>query len=828
MSLRLIFKLFIVLLAAGAALIAAMGWMHGASQPAAVLNPEYRKLKNIAQATRGTVFKTDGAAVEYVLPSSASEVRILSNPSLRDIDGARREAKANPDRRWQYALEVEELLGDGSRTRRVHTFRRTLAEVKLPGGATGSGSFYLQNDGPTPLSAAPLRLDFAGGARPERLRVRLLSADPDIADVLLRVATPEPIAQRTAETTWRRLSEEQRVRLAAGNLYPADLLEEQERANLLGSRWRPVGPSGDVAARDIYVLDTQDRGAPVEPQRPAVVRTGPDRLAIIQLPEQGGRVRIQLEPLETGAATAAEKVTIRWAGHSAFQRSDSEVPWADGSFVHDAKFGGGWLEIASRRLATVQVRLMNEGAPEGTTITPPVRLQRGWAVERSAALEFPISHVGNMSTPLRVVLRRVGPQDAVPANTPVQMALLGAQGQVLRQVKVEMRLDKQVLAWSQHDGLWPELAGTRASELVEAYFRLPPEVVRVRISADDALLVNGYSRPPDLARAVRTPEDTTAPDAALTAIPAWFALQPVDAEARILNGQTRLLTIQGRLPDDRPDLPAGNYTWEGFTPVNNGAGRVFLAPQEEGVPERIEGLAGTYRLLPASGLVNFVAEPGRSTVPVHLAWTTDAARTFNYSVALDGQAWSAGAASGIAGEILLPAISPGAHRIQVTTDAPVRWLATHLQKGTPWVKRLAFRFDKPLQFEIERTTAEPEFLSVRLYRPAGSVSRMRVRIAIDAPANSNQVGPFPGWLFSQRVHDVRPAGQFVLPVAETAGEKSDVGQTFFVPFPKDAPQGRYRVTLSPEGGSSWIAPSRITPGLTPKPKLIMESFRNGE
>jgi len=828
MSLRLLLKIVLVLVGAIAALMAARTLMRGYAEPTPVVNPQYRELKDFAQLTRGSVVRAGGPAVEYVLPPSAFEVRILSNPNLSDIGAARRDAKANPDRLWQYALEVEEVMSDGSRTKRVHTFRRALAEVKLRGGGIGSGSFYLQKDGPTPLAAAALRLDFAGGARPERLRVRLLSADSDIVDVLLRIATPEPIAQRSAETTWRRLSEEQRTRLAAGNLYPADLLDEQERANLLSSRWRPVGPSGDVEARDIYVLDTQDRGAPAEPRLPAVVRTGPDRLAIVQLPEQGGRVRIELEPLEAGSTTTADTVTIRWAGHSVFQRSTSTLPWANGVFSREAKFGGGWLEIASDRSAAVRVRLLNEGEPEGVDITPAVSFQRGWAVERSAALELPISHVAGLATPLRLVLRRIGPDSSLPAGAPVQMTLLGAQGQVLSRVQVDMRLDKQPLTWSQHDGLWPEVPGSRVSEAVEAFFRLPPEVVRVRISADEAVLVNGFSRPPDLPRAVRTPEDTTSPDAALTAIPAWFALQPEDAEARSLNGQTRLLTIQERLPDDRPDLLAGDYTWEGFTPVNNGAGRVFLAPREEGVPDRIEGLTGTYRPLPASGLVNIFAELGRSSVPVHLAWAVDTARTFTYSVSLNGQAWTAGAASGIAGEIALPPINAGAHRIQITADAPVRWLANHLQTGTPWVKRLAFRFDKPLQFEIERTTAEPEFLSVRLFRPAGSVSRMRVRVTIDPPRNSHQVGPFPGWLFSQRVHDVRPSGQFALPVAETAGEKSDAGQPFFIPFPKGAPLGRYRVTLSPEGGSSWIAASRITPRLAPKPKLIMESSRNGE
>lgn len=827
MSLRLIFKLFITLLAAAAALLMARMWMGGGSEPG-VLNPEYRELKETAQATRGSVIRAGGPAVEFVLPASALAVRILMNPSLRDIEAARREVKANPDRRWQFALEIEETAVDGSRTKRIHSFHRALADVSLPGGGAGSGSFYLQKEGPTPLAAAPLRLDFAGGARPVQLRIRLHSADPEIADVLLRVATPEPISQRTAETTWRRLSEAQRARLAAGNLYPPDLLDEQERANLLGSRWRPVGPGGDPEARDIYVLDTQDRGAPVEPQRPAVVRTGPDRVAVLQLPEEGGRVRIRLAPLEALPGEPNEKVTIRWAGHSAFQRSSSTVSWAGGVLTHEATFGGGWLEISSGRLAAVRVSLLTDGAAGGADITPPVRLQRSWAVERAMALELPVSHVAGLATPLRLVLRRIGPQSGRPAGTPVQVALLGSQGQVLRQLQVEMSADKQPLPWSQHDGLWPELPGLRVSEPVEAFFRLPAEVERVRISADDPVLANVYSRPPDLARAVRTPEDTAAPDAALTGIPAWFALQPDDAEGRILNNQTRLVTFQERLPDDRPDLLTGAYSWESFTPLNNGAGRVFLAPREEGVPERIEGLAGTFRPLPASGQVNWVAEPGRSSVPVRLAWTADVNRTFAYAVSLDGQAWSAGASSGIAGEVALPAVSAGAHRIQVTTQSPVRWFASHLQSGTPWVKRLAFRFDKPLQFDIERTTAEPEFLSLRLFRPAGSASRMRVRVTIEAPASANQIGPFPGWLFSQRVHDVRPSGQFALPVAETAGEKSDAGQPFFIPFPKGSPSGRYRVTVAPEGGTGWIAASRITPGIAPKPKLIIESTRHGE
>ncbi|MEO7852577.1 MAG: hypothetical protein ABIR94_10045, partial [Rubrivivax sp.] len=164
----------------------------------------------------------------------------------------------------------------------------------------------------------------------------------------------------------------------------------------------------------------------------------------------------------------------------------------------------------------------------------------------------------------------------------------------------------------------------------------------------------------------------------------------------------------------------------------------------------------------------------------------------------------------------------------ITADAGVRWFASHTKDGTPWVKRLAFRFDKPLRFEVDRTVGDEEFLSVRVFRPAGTKGRLRVRVAIDGPSSAERVGPFPGWLFNQRVHDVRPSGQMALPVAETAGEKADAGQPFYIPIPEGAPRGRYRITLSPEGGASWVSASRITAGALPKPTLIIESVRNGQ
>lgn len=824
MSLRALFKLFLGIVCSAVAAFLAL-WLFWESSPVAVMTPEARNIQDSARSTRGTVLRLGDPAIEFILGPSTSAVRIQSNANLRDIDLSRKARKADSNRRWRYVLEIEEIRADGTSTLVSHSFRRDLVEVALSVDQTGTGSFYLRKDLPSPMAVATLRLDYAGGLRPEKLRIRLLSADSDIADVLLRVAAPEPLTQRSAETMWARLSDEQQNRLSSGNLYPADLLIKQERENLIASRWRPLGPVGNVEGRDIYVLEAEERGVVATSFEEPVPTVGRQRLMAIQLPETGGRLRVELTPLEGATGTAESfpaQVNLDWAGYSAFQRSKRTYPWSSGSFSQEITLPGGRVELGATREAQVRVLLLGPGEPQD--ITPEARYLRSWTVEPNVPLDFSISHAGIRSTPIRFVFRRVRPEGSVYPDSPVTMTLMGADGQVLR----ELRINTGVFSDSFHDDLWPRMPGLSVSDPFEAFFRLPAEVKTVRVGASEPLLVNGYSRPSDLARLVRTPEDTATPNDAQFMIPAWFSLQPARAQALTLNGSSRLLTVQDRRPDDRPELISGRYTWESFTPVNQSAGRVFLAPREEGVPERAEGLAGTFRRLSSAGSVTFLAEPGRARAPARLFWAADLHKKFTYVVKLDGQVLLNGVASGAAGEVMLPPVSPGPHHLEIQADPAIRWFSNYLESGAPWVKRRAFQFDKQLSFDVLRTTNDEEFVSVRLFRPAGVSERVQVKVDIEAPFEQESIGPLPGWLFSHRVYDVRPSGEFALPVAETLGVRVDAGQPFYIPFPKGAPVGRYRVRLSPKGGAAWVSVSRINVSGTSAPKIFVESGFNDE
>lgn len=818
MRLRLIHKLIVPVFATSVVALAT-GSALSVEEEAPRMSAEFRALTDFAEATRGSVLTVGGPAVDYALPPSAGAVRLLANANLRSMTDARAQRQADPGRRWHYAIEVEERdAGGNTLQKRVHHFRRDLVEVEMPDGRSGTGAFYLEALAPSPLPAASLKLNFAESARPSHIRIRLVSADSDVADVLVRAAVPPPVSQRAASMVWRRLNTEQRERLASGNIFPPALLSEPERASVIESRWMPLGPSGPSTSRDIYVLKGDDIGAPVEAQKPEVLMAGPGRAVTVQLPENGGKMRIVLEA-EGGRTQDSDQVSLRWLGHSAFQRRTSTHEWKGDRVELQDSFGGGWLEIASTRSAVVRVAAIEGG--EERDITPPVQYLRAWAAREDGPLNFSISHAGDAATPFRLVLRRVGNAEEASSDAPVAVSFLAGDGTVIRTFTLHPQF-----AASRYDAPWPDVAGKHVSAPWETYFKIPTMVRKIRITSRAEVLANAYSRPDNLARAIRMPEDVHAPEGVKTAIPGWFMLNPDAYDRRILDGNSSLLMVQARPPEDRPDLVAGRYQWEDFDPAQGGAARIFLAPREEGVPDRPDAVAGTFRPVPEDGPADFAAAPGHATITPRLAWIASAAGPFRYKIMLDEQEWLSGAASGAVGEVALPPFGPGRHRIRIVSEANARWYVNHLESGSPWVRRRAYRLDKPMHFDVERTALDEEFVAVRLFRPADADSRMKLRVKISAPDTDDRIGPFPGWLFAEREYDIRPGGQLALPIAETDAEKTDAGQPFYIALPKGAPRGRYRITLTPEDASGWIAVSRMTPGASAKTALILESVRD--
>jgi hypothetical protein len=218
-------------------------------------DPQALAMLPAADVSRGAVLQRESPPLVFDLPPTASVVRLLLNPGLADIDDARRRRQEQPKLRWRYVIAVRALDAQGETLlAREHHLRRDLAELRLADGTWSTGAFYLERGAPVPLRSNEVRVDFTGLPRPARLELRLLAADPDIADVLVRVSAPFPATLRNPATEWQRLNDSQRARLAAGNAFPPAALAPAERTNLIASRWLVVAPGPGAPSRDLHVL----------------------------------------------------------------------------------------------------------------------------------------------------------------------------------------------------------------------------------------------------------------------------------------------------------------------------------------------------------------------------------------------------------------------------------------------------------------------------------------------------------------------------------------------------------------------------------------------
>lgn len=805
------------------------------------------KLEMVPQATLAATYLAERERwLSFPVPAGANRVRIVSNANLFDLAKARDARTADPRRRWRYALDIEITDGEGAvLLRRRHHHRTDLAELRLPDGHVVTPAFYL-NETLSPVTGVVVMLNLGGLPQAARLRIRLAEGDADIADVAVRAYFPEPASDRQLDYLWQRLSERQKASLAKGSVYAHELLTDAERHNLLHNPWQPAGPQGargvDFRGRDLYVLRDIE-GEPVDdPVAPAGLVAAPGRPAMLPLPEGGGTVHFEAMPLAADAppaeaAAPAPRLAGRWYAGDSMLREDVAIPLTQAAGSRplrgERRLGGGLVELeATRPLA---LRAFMDIAGTRTEITPDRLFQRLFVADAGQPVSFAIAHADGAATPVRVEARFLQTA-ANPAAAPVlRYVFTGADGAVLREGDVPLVADA-----SRYDEPLGALPGTVVSEPAEIFFSVPPQATGLRLgavpesAARSPVLVGVSTRPAQLARQIRAPEDRYDFGAKGLRVPAWFPILPQDYERLIAGNHSQLVALQPRPPKERPELLTGRFIYDDFRPGGRWLARELLTPRETGSVMREEALPSTYSPLAAGRAqkLDFPAWMGLRQVAPTLRWVAPDDAPFTATVTVDGRAHHSFSGRGRYGEARLPPLPAGARTLKVDVTADGRRSSAgrprlFINHATPradaYSLRLAARLDGELAFDVERSTREEEILSARLFQPADWQGRSRLAARIEGPAPA-ALTPLPGWLFDERRFDVRPDPSWAAPVFDTRGERSDAGQPVQILFPAGAPPGRYRVVFRiEEGPPGYLTLSRIRPGVETRRRIFEEA-----
>ena len=379
--------------------------------------------------------------IEFKLPVGADNIRLISNAN---IDAS---LSTEVTDTWKYALNYQVLDKQGDIIQ-DKVYHQHASLNKVENSDTNQSfvpNFYLSGK-LMPLDGQSFYISLNTLPEAERVRIRLDNTDPEVLDAVVRLYYFEKIPEHRIDLIWKRMSDKRKEKMASGNIYPLDLLTKQEIDNLLLTFQRPLSPEGienyAYKSRILYSMQTYEGERVYDPIVLYGVLINERYRGVIPIPENGGNIRLQLDPAYFNAvADTPEMITIRWLGRTVTERSMHQVPWQGETVAFEHHFDGGFLEISAQNDIVASAFIV-EGDSQ-IDITPESVYLRGYLAGPDLFLSYPVKHTGGSSTPLRIDFRYFHPDknqessDTLIAehevvSVPVAYSLIGKDGEIVK------------------------------------------------------------------------------------------------------------------------------------------------------------------------------------------------------------------------------------------------------------------------------------------------------------------------------------------------------------------------------------------------------------
>lgn len=763
--------------------------------------------------------------LEFDIPNHTQIARLISNASISSAP------TAGPDVRWPYAIEYQ-LLGSQGRTNAsgVYNFKAEhIVFLDQQSGRPIEVNSYLEHR-LTPLDGRDwmLNLDEPAAAHAQVLRLRLLSRHPDLLEVGVRVYFRAAVPERKLPHLWDRLSEDQKRDLARGNVYSFDGLNAQEKYCLLRYHWAVAAPEGipgrDFERRTLFTRDDTERLQEVKNWVPSGLAVDADHWGVLPITNAPGASPLQFVDFAAAAGTGVVSTTLLWHGERQPRIQTNYLRWSGTNRTVFAPDRDGYLEIRSSR--PVYVRAFQAAQGQTNEITPEPDHILTFMCSPTNSVEYDVDHVGQEPTLFRVDLRRSLPSTNSPLTAPavVHYTLLAENGKILQGADVTL-----TNGFSPYDWLVINNNLTNVTVPQSLCFHLPSTVRALRVSTPrDPLFVNAYSRPSQLAKTVRVPEDYRPVKPPVPPQPSWFTIRPRDDLQRRETGQTAIVCAQTPPPTCDPLVQAGQYEWDSFLPNTEARGQMILLPPTDSGPPRPDSLPFSYFPVAVGSeqQVRFQAQPALPQVEPTLMLIFTNRSSGSVTVTLDGQTVLDNRLDTPVTAVRLGDVNAGEHRLSISATRPVSAYLNCVEgaTNTAYLQRFCtIATSNVLAFNYVKRQADAEFLVLWVFSPVTTNPQpfaVRLRLKTATPAG---IGPFSQLTFTERDAQVTPGRVSGTWLVAGAPAQLDEGEPVFFPIGPDLPPGPYRIEVSVAGASPhWLTLCRTTPGLAEKLKLTTQ------
>ncbi|NOQ34597.1 MAG: hypothetical protein GQ569_01715 [Methylococcaceae bacterium] len=759
--------------------------------------------------------------IAFPIPEGSNKVRMISNAHIAKIK------HIPPDSIWRYSLNYQLLAADGSLLEEnVYHQRTRLTVYKNVKKGRNFSNFYpndkeesyyanfYASDKDIVLDGRVIHLSLHTIKKVASIRVRLNDFQADIKGVAVRVYAPVKISSHRVKKLWGRLSLDEKEALAKGSVFPASLLSEYEKINLLKNQWQPLGPLGietkDYESKTLYTLKniSEDKVEPLVLL--AGLQADASHPAIIPIPEQGGLTSLELKTLDGSPMPKNIPINLRWFGRTRDEHWQKKATWQADKTLSLA-VQGGLLEIRPLAPVVIKATLKVETGEE-LNITPEALRIKSFFVD--AGVDFKIVHLGGKSAPIRVDIRRFfNPEIPLSPSSNLEYQWLDAQRNIV---------SKGVLKLTNPPSFYDRLKSITEPEKISDperyYWKLPENVHYLRFkSSQKDIVVNAYNQPLGIIKHSKIPEDSYINLDKEAWLPSWFPLHPLNIEELAI--QQRLLWVSGQYhpPEMTDNLLVEAYLWNEHLPEKPYQAHYLLSSYDkENV--RDEALRNLYCELPKlKGFSLKLQTPNKlRNLSADLWFFNTDERARNLRVRVDGKLLLKRAVMGQQIKVPLPNITAGKHRFNLSPHQSGRWLLNNTPDcaGNRYLKRRVFKLKSRLKFMYEHQ-GEDAVLSARLYTPQSNTERTQIKVQIKAinPQNSEPKTITNRWTFKRRIYDIRATASGEESLLLYASKRLNAGESFFIPFNNDLAAGLYQVIISSESKTdAYLSAAQIVAG----------------
>ena len=745
--------------------------------------------------------------LDFSLLDYDQEIKIVSNAEV-PVD-----VELNVDDRLIYTFEYQVVDGDGQVLKQGEISQKTRQLIFFDHETQQnyvSSSYYPAIANPLDSRLYMLNLRGYQGARLLRLRVKY--KQQPITEVIARVYHHVPIASNKLDYQWQRMSIERKNSLARSSVYfsQQQLLTDEEKRLLINNLWTPMGPLGvndkDYITKKLYVKREveQDSIVNLSVVDPSGLMVYPDQYGVVKIPVFSGDVKLSWHTID--AANENDWVNVEWWGHPSTRYRQWRVKSQSELFVEP--LDSGVIQLSVSTPTVFKVWINDESSP--VEITPRNENLRLYQ-ESDLPLSYQINHTNKKGTPFKIALRALLTSPAYSEVFSVDYTVFDKNNQLLA---------SGTLAVDSTKSNYDKVSGDKTSVISNVqnyYFNFPENIDRIEFKSDKAVWVAAYSRPASLPLMAKYPFQQENATEQEQTIPAWFFVRPVNWKSYVTAGRTLLLALQPTPPEVDEMLMAGQYRWEQFLASGNWRGREILTAQYDEVATRDQTHARQYMQLEEGENYNleFIGEIGESLALPRLLYLQPLESALIIRLWIDGKPYFNETVFSKTGELTLPAIEPGVHKVRLALSQSAELFLDRVKVvDKAFVKRLAIKLDsRPLEFTYTKTHDE-ELIAIRIYTPQESNLAQAIRLQI-SPVGNRKVGPFKNWSFVDRNYQLEANDGLPASMLGATIRKLAPPRLLFVKLGEDLPVGKnYQIKLSlTSGPEGYVMLSRTLPGI---------------